>query len=98
MPSQTGGLRPLASVETKLPGKHELFGALEDGEKYVPSQAMSEGDMEGAIGEFVAAARGAVEAGSEGVEIHGMLSRSSWCFHSVLPGLLERSGEIPSLS
>lgn len=70
VPSQTGGLPPLASVTTPLPGTHILFGTLNAREPYVPSQAMAEIDMASVILEFATAAKNAIRAGFDGVEIH----------------------------
>ncbi len=41
-------------------------------EDYVPSEAMTERDIEEVVEQFVAAAKNAIEAGFDGVEIHGL--------------------------
>jgi N-ethylmaleimide reductase len=71
VPSQIRGLRPLASVEMPLPGRHLLFGAENAEEAYVRSEAMDEEMIGAAVEQFATAARNAIEAGFEGVEIHG---------------------------
>ena len=87
VPSQTGGYPPLSSTTTPLLGFHQLFGVENKMEPYVESQAMSVDDIQDVIGQFVTAARNAIEAGSEGVEIHGLfilLSFFSFLFFSFL--------------
>ncbi|KAE8148876.1 12-oxophytodienoate reductase [Aspergillus avenaceus] len=72
VPSQTGGLAPLSSTTTHLPGQHLLFGDDNGTEPYVPSHAMTTQDIKNVIAQFSHAARLAVEvAGFDGVEIHG---------------------------
>lgn len=71
VPSQTRGLPPLASTEIPLPGAHQLFGAANIEEPYVPSEAMDHDDIHTVIEQFTTAAKNAVEAGFDGIEIHG---------------------------
>jgi len=77
VPSQTGGYPPLASTFTPLPGNHPLFGQENGTEPYVESQAMTIDDINDVIKQFAQAARNAVHAGFDGVEIHGLSSPSS---------------------
>ncbi|CZR58137.1 related to Putative 12-oxophytodienoate reductase-like protein 1 [Phialocephala subalpina] len=70
VPSQTGGFPPLSSTSIPLPGNHPLFGQHEATEPYVESQVMSLSDISGVISQFVLAARNAVRAGFDGIEIH----------------------------
>jgi 2,4-dienoyl-CoA reductase-like NADH-dependent reductase (Old Yellow Enzyme family) len=71
VPSQTGGFSPLSSTRTPLPGYHPLFGEKNGKEAYVESQAMSLADIEEVVEQFAQAARNAIKAGFDGVEIHG---------------------------
>ncbi|KAI1612132.1 12-oxophytodienoate reductase [Exophiala viscosa] len=71
VPSQTGGYAPLSSTAGPLPGAHQLFGQQNATELYVPGEAMTKGQIEEAVGQFAQAARNAIEAGFDGVEIHG---------------------------
>ncbi|KAH8787084.1 12-oxophytodienoate reductase [Hyaloscypha sp. PMI_1271] len=71
VPSQTGGLPPLSSTKTALPDNHQLFGEKNGKEPYVESQAMSEADIREVVLQFASAAKNAIEAGFDGVEIHG---------------------------
>ncbi|KAH8763444.1 12-oxophytodienoate reductase [Hyaloscypha finlandica] len=71
VPSQTGGLPPLSSTKTALPDNHPLFGEKNGKEPYVESQAMSETDIREVVLQFASAAKNAIEAGFDGVEIHG---------------------------
>ncbi|KAE9366025.1 12-oxophytodienoate reductase [Stipitochalara longipes BDJ] len=71
VPSQTGGLPPLSSTKLPLPGSHQLFGKNNGKESYVESQAMSEEDIKEVIQQFATAAKNAIEAGFDGIELHG---------------------------
>jgi len=71
VPSQTGGLPPLSSTKKLLPGYHQLFGESNSREPYVESQAMTETDIKEVIQQFATAARNAIQAGFDGIEIHG---------------------------
>jgi 2,4-dienoyl-CoA reductase-like NADH-dependent reductase (Old Yellow Enzyme family) len=71
VPSQTGGCPPLASTKVPLPGEHLLFGADNSEERYVESQVMNRDDIKAVIGQFAQAARNAIRAGFDGVEMHG---------------------------
>jgi N-ethylmaleimide reductase len=71
VPSQTGGYPGLASTETPLPGNHLLFGDHDSEEPYVKGQAMNKDDITSAVEQFAQAARNAIDAGFDGVEIHG---------------------------
>jgi 2,4-dienoyl-CoA reductase-like NADH-dependent reductase (Old Yellow Enzyme family) len=64
-------LLALASTETPLPGNHPLFGEKEGEEAYVKGQAMRKEDIALVVEQFAQAARNAIEAGFDGVEIHG---------------------------
>ncbi|KAF8863993.1 FMN-linked oxidoreductase [Acephala macrosclerotiorum] len=70
VPSQTGGFPLLSSTLTPLPRNHPLFGQHEATEPYVESQSMSLSDISDVISQFVVAARKAVRAGFDGIEIH----------------------------
>jgi 2,4-dienoyl-CoA reductase-like NADH-dependent reductase (Old Yellow Enzyme family) len=74
VPSTTGGLLPLSSTETPLPGKHLLFGENNGEEEYVEGEAMSLKDIDNAVAQFATAAINAINAGFTGVEIHGQFS------------------------
>ena len=76
VPSQTGGYPGLASTETPLPDTHLLFGDNDSEEPYVRGQAMVKEDIASVVDQFVQAARNAIEAGFDGVEIHGMSHRT----------------------
>jgi N-ethylmaleimide reductase len=71
VPSQTGGVPGLASTETPLPGFHQLFGEKDSEEPYVKGEAMSKEDIASVVNQFAQAARNAITAGFDGVEIHG---------------------------
>jgi 12-oxophytodienoic acid reductase len=71
VPSQTGGYPAFASTETPLPGNHLLFGENDSEEPYVKGQAMNKEDITAVVKQFAQAARNAMEAGFDGVEIHG---------------------------
>jgi 2,4-dienoyl-CoA reductase-like NADH-dependent reductase (Old Yellow Enzyme family) len=68
--SQTGGLPPLSSTKTPLPGDHALFGEKNGKEPYVESQVMSLQDIKDVVRQFAQAARNAIKAGFDGVEMH----------------------------
>ncbi|KAL5318441.1 hypothetical protein ACEPPN_013501 [Leptodophora sp. 'Broadleaf-Isolate-01'] len=71
VPSQTGGYPPLAPTSEHLPGMHPLFGQENATEPYVDSQAMTEEDIRDMVEQFALAAKNAIRAGFDGVEIHG---------------------------
>ncbi|KAH7346776.1 putative NADPH dehydrogenase [Rhexocercosporidium sp. MPI-PUGE-AT-0058] len=71
VPSQTGGFPPLAPTAEHLPGMHPLFGQENGTEPYVDSQAMTEEDIRDVVDQFASAAKNAIRAGFDGVEIHG---------------------------
>ncbi|KAK4936654.1 hypothetical protein LTR10_022506 [Elasticomyces elasticus] len=71
VPTQTGGYAPLSATARPLPGAHQLFGQQNATEMYVPGKAMTKDQIREAVGQFAQAARNAVEAGFDGVEIHG---------------------------
>ncbi|KAG0646732.1 12-oxophytodienoate-10 [Hyphodiscus hymeniophilus] len=71
VPSQTGGLPGLASTDTPLPGNHLLFGEEDGEEPYVRGEAMSREDIASVVSEFAQAAKNAIKAGFDGIEIHG---------------------------
>jgi 2,4-dienoyl-CoA reductase-like NADH-dependent reductase (Old Yellow Enzyme family) len=75
VPSQTGGFPGLASTEAPLPGNHLLFGEKDGEEPYVKGQAMSKEDISSVVNQFAQAARNAIKAGFDGVEIHGTTRR-----------------------
>lgn len=71
VPSQTGGLPPLSATKTPLPGKHKLFGDANGEEEYAEGEAMTVEQIRDATRQFARAARNAIRAGFDGVEIHG---------------------------
>lgn len=72
VPSQTGGCPPLSSTSRPLPGMHPLFGQENGTEPYVEAQAMNEDGIRDVIEQFALAAKNAIRAGFDGVEIHGL--------------------------
>ncbi|KAH7397650.1 12-oxophytodienoate reductase [Cadophora sp. MPI-SDFR-AT-0126] len=71
VPSQTGGSPPLSSTSAHLAGLHPLFGEQNGTEPYVDSHAMTEDDIKDVVEQFALAAKNAIRAGFDGVEIHG---------------------------
>jgi hypothetical protein len=71
VPSHTGGYPPLASTKTPLPGNHQLLYRDDWAEPHVESQAMSLKDIKNVVGQFVRAAKNAIRAGFDGIELHG---------------------------
>ena len=66
-PSLPGRGQPLSSSATTMPG---LARTYEDKQPYVQAKAMTPDDIRSAISDYVAAARNAMKAGFDGVEIH----------------------------
>ncbi|OBZ66261.1 12-oxophytodienoate reductase 1 [Grifola frondosa] len=71
VPRTTGGHPPLAATSRPLPGRHQLFGRANEEEEYVQGEALTHAGIAEIVAQFTEAARNAVEAGFDGVEIHG---------------------------
>jgi 2,4-dienoyl-CoA reductase-like NADH-dependent reductase (Old Yellow Enzyme family) len=85
VPSQIKGAHPLAATVVPLPGTHLLFGAENGEEPYVPSEAMSRETIYRVISQFARAAKNAIDAGFDGVEIHGKVEGLiSSCIYRIL--------------
>jgi N-ethylmaleimide reductase len=65
------GARVLAPTTLPLPGQEMWVDALGSSVPLTPATAMTEGDIEEAIEEYVASAKLAIDAGFDGVELHG---------------------------
>ncbi|RDW81873.1 hypothetical protein BP6252_02985 [Coleophoma cylindrospora] len=70
VPSQTGGFPALSATAVPLLGMHPLFGKGET-EPYVQGEAMTLSQIEEVTEQFVQAAKNAIAAGFDGIEIHG---------------------------
>lgn len=66
---QPGGAAPVAPSPVKPPGLKRVYGQVQ--KPYVEPRALEAHEIPGVIADYVHAARSAVEAGFDGVEIHG---------------------------
>lgn len=73
-PSLLGGRQPLSSSATLLEGGTVFFTADRKGQPTVVPKEMTKQDIEDTIQDYVHAAKTAIEAGFDGVEIHGAVS------------------------
>ena len=94
VPSHTGGLPPQSSTKVHLQGQHAGFGAANAMEDFVDSEEMSLDDIEEVVAQFVTAARNAMIAGFDGVEIHGTPIHSP--FNHLLPSSSKTDAILPS--